>query len=181
LAAQKHISHAALMLLKCEHHPMQNAPITPKTVSKQHCYRRYHHRQYYAPTSAMMPSPIEYLPGEVDTTIYNRADGASISSHNNNMGGSGYIPLNYQRSASIASSEATPSSEDLERMKVMAKNIRQKNSSSALDSDASSEATPSSKDLDRLKSVLRAIRQDPNLISLAFPSVPRAVFGRECC
>jgi len=64
----------------------------------------------------------------------------------------------------------------------MVKNIRQNNSSSVcLDSDASSEATPSSKDLDRLKSVVRAIRQDPNLISLAFPSVPRAVFGRECC
>ena len=130
----------------------------------------------------MMPSPIEYLPGEVDTTIYNRADGASISSHNNSMGGSGYIPLNYQRSASFASSEATPSSEDLERMKIMVKNIHQKNSGSvSSDSDASSEATPSSKDLDRLKSVARAIRQDPKLISLAFPSVPRAAFGRKCC
>lgn len=123
----------------------------------------------------MMPSPIEYLPGEVDTTIYNRADGASSSCS--------YIPLNYQRSASFASSESTPSSEDLERMKIMLKNIRQNNSSSSacLDSDASSEATPCSKDLDRLKSVARAIRQDPNLISLAFPSVPRAAFGRKCC
>jgi len=121
----------------------------------------------------MMPSPIEYLPGEVDTTIYNRGDGASSSCS--------YIPLNYQRSASFASSEATPSSEDLERMKIMVKNIHQKNSSSVCsDSDASSEATPSSKDLDRLKSVARAIQQDPKLISLAFPSVPRAVFGREC-
>lgn len=129
----------------------------------------------------MMPSPIEYLPGEVDTTIYNRENGASISSHNNNMGGN-YIPLNYQRSAGITSSETTPSSEDLERMKVMVKNIRQKSSSIVCsDSDASSEATPSSKDLHRLKSVVRAIRQDPSLISLAFPSVPRAVFGRECC
>lgn len=129
-----------------------------------------------------MPSPIEYLPGEVDTTIYNRADGASISSHNNSMGGSGYIPLNYQRSASFASSEATPSSEDLERMKIMVKNIHQKNSGSvSSDSDASSEATPSSKDLDRLTSVARAIQQDPKLISLAFPSVPRAAFGRKCC
>ena len=127
----------------------------------------------------MMPSPIEYLPGEVDTTIYNRADGASSSSHNF-IGGS-YIPLNYQRSASFASSEATPSSEDVERMKIMVKNIHQKNSSSVCsDSNASSEATPSSKDLDRLKSVAKAIQQDPKLISLAFPSVPRAVLGREC-
>lgn len=128
-----------------------------------------------------MPSPIEYLPGEVDTTIYNRADGTSISSHNNSMGGSGYIPLNYQRSASFASTGATPSSEDLKRMKVMVKNFRQNSSSVCSESDASSEATPSSKDLDRLKSVVRAIRQDPSLIPLAFPSVPRAVFGRECC
>ena len=120
-----------------------------------------------------MPSPIEYLPGEVDTTIYNRGDGTSSSCS--------YIPLNYQRSANFASSEATPSSEDLERMKIMVKNIHQKNSSSVCsDSGASSEATPSSKDLDRLKSVARAIQQDPKLISLAFPSVPRAVFGREC-
>jgi hypothetical protein len=129
----------------------------------------------------MMPSPIEYLPGEVDTTIYNRADGTSISSHNNSMGGSGYIPLNYQRSASFASTGATPSSEDLKRMQVMVKNFRQNSSSVCSESDASSDATPSSKDLDRLKSVVRAIRQDPSLISLAFPSVPRAVFGRECC